>query len=101
MRIAGLRRVDVPMEPASADNGEFFAAEAVMMPSGPNLPIVFALVLSLSLLACGCVIAFLEFTSSAAHWDRFAAIPADDDEKAQVVAVHSPAQESPAARRLA
>jgi capsular polysaccharide biosynthesis protein len=101
IRIVGLRRVDMPAETVSGDTGEFLAAEAVMMPSGPSLPIVFALVLSLSLLTCGCVVAFLEFTSPAAYWGRFAAIPAHGDENAQVVTVHGPAQESSAARRLA
>jgi uncharacterized protein involved in exopolysaccharide biosynthesis len=100
-RIVDLRRVDTPEEAASSDTGEFLSAEAVMMPTGPNLPLVFALVLALSLLACGCVIAFLELRAPAAHWARFAATPVGDDENAQVVTVHPPAQESSAARRLA
>jgi uncharacterized protein involved in exopolysaccharide biosynthesis len=99
-RIVELRRVDTPAEVSPTDNGEFLAAEAVLIPSGPNLPIVFTLVLSLSLLACGGMIAFIEFTSPAAYWGRFTAVPADDEENAQVMTVHGPVQESPPARRL-
>lgn len=100
-RIVGLRRVDAKAEAESADTGEFLAAEAIMVPSGPNLPIIFALMLSLSLLACGGVIAFLEFGAPAGYWARFAAEPVDDEENTQLVTVHNPAQESSHARRLA
>lgn len=100
-RIVGLRRVDRPVATASDDIGEFLSAEAVMVPSGPSLPIVFVLVLALSLLACGCLIAFIELGAPAASWVRFVQAPAQDEADVSVVAAHSPGKDHPAMRRLA
>jgi uncharacterized protein involved in exopolysaccharide biosynthesis len=60
-RIAGWRRANAPAE-AALEAGEFVLAEAVMMPSGPSVPLIFAFVLALSLLACGGLIVFLELS---------------------------------------
>ncbi|MEW6450497.1 MAG: Wzz/FepE/Etk N-terminal domain-containing protein [Pseudomonadota bacterium] len=100
-RIIGLRRVDRPVTTALDDIGEFLNAEAVMVPSGPSLPIVFVFVLALSLLACGCLIGLIELGAPVAYWVRFVQAPAQDGADASVAAAHSPGKDHPAMRRLA
>jgi uncharacterized protein involved in exopolysaccharide biosynthesis len=59
-RVADLSRMELPPEAMSTDYGEFLPAEPVVIPSGPNAPIVMALMLLLSLFACAGMIAFIE-----------------------------------------
>ena len=100
-RIVGMRRMDRPVVATSDDSGEFLRVEAVMVPSGPSLPIVFVLVLALSLLACGGLIAFIELGAPAAYGVRFVQPPAEDAANASVATAHGPGQDRPPMRRLA
>lgn len=101
VRIAGLRRVNMSADAASAAAGEFLPAEAVMVPSGPSAPVVIALILAAFLLACGVVITVLELKPPAAYRFQFLAQPVESDAGVPVVTTHSTMPEQPGARRLA